>query len=313
MKKSIFIIVFLLPVLVSSVAYSEDWYNFLSAKELTIISKEGNKYFKLHGTSFNPLITEKGTLLFGTGAGFIYEFDNDGLIHSHEENGIFYHVFDSMNKIVALSGTPLHSGGTANIVIFSDDYKKRNVLFSEETSGRTFVSYLKNINLILVNLGGYYYGNDYFVVDIEKEKIIWHKGDCSSLMVPYRNINNGFEFIYAEPDSDSTIYDENGDMVKRFFKIKDIFVYQLLFTDTGNTSHKLETNLIEYFDKTKEFSNIAAYCEDKVFNDIGLTYFGYDSYLMNLLTTGEISLNQFPRLKESHRENGSKVIFYKVD
>ena len=71
-----------------------------------------------------------------------------------------------MNKIVALSGTPLNAGGYANIIIFSRDFKKKNVLFSELPSGQTFATYWKNNNLILIDIGGYYGGNGYSIVDI---------------------------------------------------------------------------------------------------------------------------------------------------
>jgi hypothetical protein len=127
-----------------------------------------------------------------------------------------------MNKIIALSGTPLNSGGTANIIICSNNYKKRNVLFSEETSGRTFVSYLKNDNLILVNIGGFYFGNDYSVIDVAQEKIIWTEQDCSSLMIPYKTSSNGFEFIKGETET-HTVFENgdnvNGNIIERYLKI----------------------------------------------------------------------------------------------
>jgi len=309
MKKYILITACLFLIFPTSLLSSENWYKFLHQRELTIISKDGKKFYKLHGTPFNPKITEKGTLLFGTGAGYIYEFDHAGLIHSHEESGIFYYVFDTMNKVVALSGTPLNAGGDANIIIFSSDYKKRNVLFSEQTSGRTFAFYWKNNNLILVNLGGYYYGNDYFIIDVVKEKIIWQEEDVCSLMVPYKKIKNGFEFICAEPESFST-YEKNGNLDKRYYKIKSIYLYQIAFVNSKDSSeHKLRTNLMEYIDKTKNFSNIAAYCEDKFFNEADRADFGYQNYFDHLLSTGEIVLNQFSKLTELHRENGNKVIF----
>jgi hypothetical protein len=252
-------------------------------------------------------------LLFGTGAGIIYEFNKNGLMHSHEENGIFYNVFDTINKIIALSGTPLNSGGTANIIIFSNNYEKRNVLFSEETSGRTFVFYLKNDNLILVNIGGFYFGNDYSVIDVAQEKIIWTKQDCSSLMIPYKTISNGFEFIKADAES-HTVY-KNGDIVERYLKIKNIYIYQLILENNKDISiNKLETNLIEFFDTTKKFSNLAAYCESKVLDENDNGNYGYDNYLKNLLSNGEILLNNsFPRLKELNREKGGKGVFRKIN
>jgi hypothetical protein len=309
MKKYILITACLFLIVPTSLFSGENWYKFFNQRELSINSPKGQKNFKLHGTPFNPKITEKGTLLFGTGAGYIYAFDHDGLIHSHEEKGIFYHVFEAAGKIVALSGTPLNAVGEANIIIFSSDFKKRNVLFSTLAMGQTFVTYWKNGNLILTNIGGFYGGNEYSVIDIVQEKIIWQKGDVCSLMLPYKKMANGFEFIDAEPE-EYTTYHKNGNLDKRYFKIKNIYIYRLTFAnDKVSSERKLKTNLVKFIDKTKTYSDVAAYCEDKFFNENSPADFGYQNYLDHLSSTGEILIKQFPKLKEIYREEENKVIF----
>jgi hypothetical protein len=169
--------------------------------------------------------------------------------------------------------------------------------------------------LILINLGGYYYGNDYFLIDVNQDKIIWTEHDDCSLMIPYKTIPNGFEFIKGQVET-YTEY-EKEELIKRYFKIKNIYLYQLIIENNKDISKTLKTNLIDFFDTTKEFSNLAAFSEDKVFikyesDDKGGDIV-YNNYINNLLSNGEILLdNSFPRLKEAQREKG-KVIFKKME
>jgi hypothetical protein len=76
-----------------SYTQAESWFEFDdTGKRLTIFSDSigtNKRTYKIRGTAYNPNITSKGTLLFGTGAGYIYEYDKNGLKHVHEENGIF--------------------------------------------------------------------------------------------------------------------------------------------------------------------------------------------------------------------------------
>lgn len=311
MKKLLLATIIILISSLTSVN-AKEWFEF-NSKELKI----GNNNYKLKGTPLNPIITKNGNLLFGTGAGFIYEFNKNGLIHSHEENGIFYHVFDFNKKIIALSGTPLNAGGNSNIIIFSRDYRKRNLLFYDTFNGRTFVSYLKNEkdNLLLVNLGGFYHGNQYFIIDVNQEKIIWSEQDENSSMIPYKIIPNGFEFIKAETDLLNILDDKKENVIERYYKVNNIIIYQISFENRkDSTIHMLKTNLIDFFDISKKFSCIAAWCEDKILTDINDSNadYGYDNYLQNLLSNKTIKLKSFPKLRESHRDETEKVIFNKV-
>lgn len=321
-KSTMTICVLLLALMTSPTStQAKSWFEFDdTGKRLTIIyDSTGSKKrtYKIKGTAYNPKITSKGTLLFGTGAGYIYEYDKNGLRHVHEENGIFYHVIYVKDKIVALSGTPLNSGGTANIIIFSNNYENRSVLFTRETGGITFVSYLKNNDEkhILVNLGGYYYGNNYYIIDIDREEIVWSKVDTCSLMVPYRSIPSGFEFISAETDVINVTEDKNGEvnLITRYQQITEINILSVEVKNDGNIKmSKRGTNLTDFIDITKKYSCVAAWCEEKIFEDLDGSSFGYEKYQRILQLKNELHLQRFPRLKETMREDGEKVIFQEV-
>jgi hypothetical protein len=221
------------------------------------------------------------------------------------------------DKIIALSGTPLNSGGTANIIIFSNNYENRSVLFTDETGGVTFVSHLKNNNekYILVNLGGYYYGNNYYIIDIDREVIVWSKEDTCSLMVPYRSIPGGFEFISAETDVVNITEDKNGEvnLVTRYQQITEINILRVEIENDGKIKmSKTSTNLTDFFDVTNKFSCVAAYCEEKVFEDLNSSSYGYEKYQGALQLKNELHLKSFPRLKELMREDGQKAIFEEI-
>ena len=319
-KPAITICVLFLTLMTSS-TQAESWFEFDdTGKRLTIFSDNtGSKKraYRIRGTAYNPKITSKGTLLFGTGAGYIYEYDKDGLKHVHEENGIFYHVIYVKDKVIALSGTPLNSVGTANIIIFSNNYENRSVVFTEETSGITFVSYLENTDekYILVNLGGYYHGNNYYVIDIDREEIVWSKKDACSLMVPYKSVPSGFEFISAETDVINVTEDEDGedDLITRYQKITEISLLRVDVENDGSiVMNKTITNLTDFLDIAKRFLCVAAWCEEKVFKDSDRASFGYEKYKRMLQLKNELNLHGFPRLKEIMREDGQKAIFQEV-
>ena len=71
-------------------------------------------------------------------------------------------------------------------------------------------------------------------------------------MLPYKKIANGFEFIAAESEEYST-YHKNGNLDKRYFKIKNIYIYQITFAnDKVSSERKLKTNLVKFIDKRSE-------------------------------------------------------------
>jgi hypothetical protein len=312
MNKNLIILILFLILNVKNIK-AEKWYDFISKKNLKI----NNKIYKIKGTPYNPVITKKETLLFGTGAGFIYEFNKNGLVHFHEENGIFYHVFDFNNKIIALSGTPLNGGGNSYIIIFSDNYQKRKILFHDTYNGRTSICYLKNKkdNLLLVNMGGgYWFGNNYFIIDCGIEKIIWKKRDDSSVLVPYKSIDNGFEFIKAETDYYNIFDKQKNELIERYNKIKDIVILQMIFKENNRlTENQLETNLTEFIDLTKKYSCVSAWVEEKIFSNYNKKNSGIHRYLYNLKVNNTIKLYGFPELKEYKRLDNEKVIFKKIN